>query len=95
MWVWFVLVRNMVTDHHDSWEFRLVHIGLAVVSVAFAVVIWQVTGRTRRFTKDVERNFNYRPAALEHRRQTRSAGKAGKAGTGQDEPIVVSAKPAD
>jgi hypothetical protein len=82
----------MVTDHHDSWEFRLVHIGLAAVSVVFAVVIWQVTGRTRRFTKDVERNFGYRPAVLEQRRKARSAEKAA---TGRDEPIVVSAKPAD
>lgn len=93
VWVWFVLVRNMVVDHHDSWSFRLLHIGLAIVSLAFAVVLWQLTGRARRFTKTVERNFGFRPPIPERRRRPGAPGAAGP-GPGKDDAIVVDAKPA-
>lgn len=53
-WVWIVLIRNMIISH-DPWSFRLIHIGLGIVSLAFAVVTWRITGNTRRFTRSVER----------------------------------------
>ena len=38
IWVWAVLVKNMLNDHTHGLSFRVVHIILAVISVAFAVV---------------------------------------------------------
>jgi hypothetical protein len=52
--VWIVLIRNMIISH-DTWSFRLIHIGLGIVSLAFAVVTWRITGNARRFTRSVER----------------------------------------
>jgi hypothetical protein len=49
VWVWVVLIRNMLTDHSATWGFRAVHIGLAIVSIAFALATWMIarTGRRR------------------------------------------------
>ncbi|MGA2210870.1 MAG: hypothetical protein ABSH30_14675 [Acidimicrobiales bacterium] len=58
-WVWIVLVRNMVVGHF-SWSFKAIHILLAIVSLAFAVVVWQITTTSRRFTREVERERNAR-----------------------------------
>ncbi|CAB4815966.1 MAG: hypothetical protein F2903_04940 [Actinobacteria bacterium] len=38
IWVWAVLVKNMLNDHNHGLSFRVVHIILAVISLAFAVV---------------------------------------------------------
>jgi hypothetical protein len=59
-WVWVVLIRNMVVGNFH-WSFKLVHIGLAVVSLAFAVVTWQITTTSRRFTREVEKDRNPKP----------------------------------
>ena len=48
VWVWGVLIRNMIKDHTHSFGFRAVHVGLAVVSIAFAVATWMVARRGRR-----------------------------------------------
>jgi hypothetical protein len=64
VWVWAVLIRNMITDSKDGWSFRLVHIGLAIVSLAFAVVTWVITTKARRFTRDVERERRGTPDRL-------------------------------
>lgn len=48
VWVWAVLIRNMLTDHTHGWSFRAVHIGLAVVSIAFAIATWQIAATSRR-----------------------------------------------
>ena len=48
MWVWAVLIRNMLVDRTHSAGFRLVHIGLAVVSLAFAAATLWVASRGRR-----------------------------------------------
>lgn len=51
MWtafVWLTFVRNIVRDHRHSFGFKVVHVVLAVVSVAFAVGIWFVAARARR-----------------------------------------------
>lgn len=42
-YVWAVLVRNMVIDHTNSLAFRVVHIGLAIISFAFAGATWWVS----------------------------------------------------
>jgi hypothetical protein len=38
--VWGVLIKNMVTMEDETLGFRLVHIGLALVSIAFAAAVW-------------------------------------------------------
>lgn len=48
VWVWAVLIRNMITDHTHGIAFRAVHIGLAVVSIAFGVATWVIVRRARR-----------------------------------------------
>jgi hypothetical protein len=53
-WVWVVLIRNMIIST-SSLSFRLIHIGLGIVSIAFAVVTWRITSTTRQFTRAVER----------------------------------------
>jgi hypothetical protein len=60
VWVWAVLIRNMVEDRTHAFSFRAVHIGLAIVSIAFAVMTWVIAGRSRRATKALE--ANQRPA---------------------------------
>jgi hypothetical protein len=57
VWIWVVLVRNMIVGNFN-WSFKLIHILLAVGSVAFAVVTWQITTKSRRFTREVERERN-------------------------------------
>lgn len=59
VWVWVVLIRNMVVGNF-AWSFKAVHTLLAVVSLAFAIVTWQITTRSRRFTREVERERNPR-----------------------------------
>ena len=63
VWVWIVLVRNMIVGNF-GWSFKLIHIVLAVVSLAFAVVTWHITTTSRRFAKQVERERNPRPDRL-------------------------------
>jgi mannose/fructose/N-acetylgalactosamine-specific phosphotransferase system component IIC len=46
--VWGVLIRNMLKDHTHGFGFRAVHIGLAIVSLTFAVLTWQIASRGRR-----------------------------------------------
>ncbi|HEX9530559.1 MAG TPA: hypothetical protein VF954_05435 [Acidimicrobiales bacterium] len=48
LWVWAVLIRNMVVDHTHSLGFRAVHVGLAVVSLGFAAATLWVASRGRR-----------------------------------------------
>jgi hypothetical protein len=47
VWVWAVLVRNMLLDHQHGVAFRAVHITLAVISIAFAVGTWRIVRRLR------------------------------------------------
>ena len=48
IWVWAVLVRNMVVDHSHGLGFRVVHIVLAVISGAFAVATLVIAQRMSR-----------------------------------------------
>ncbi|HVA99678.1 MAG TPA: hypothetical protein VNE42_00215 [Acidimicrobiales bacterium] len=48
VWVWAVLIKNMATDHTHGISFRLVHIGLAVISIGFAIITWVIVRRQRK-----------------------------------------------
>jgi hypothetical protein len=48
IWVWAVLVRNMAVDHQHGVAFRLVHLGLAFVSIAFALATLAIVRRSAR-----------------------------------------------
>lgn len=48
VFVWSVFVRNLVGNDEHSTGFKVVHLTLAVVSVAFAVATWRVAARSRR-----------------------------------------------
>jgi hypothetical protein len=45
VFVWGVFIRNVVRDRTHSTGFVVVHVSLAVVSLAFAVVIWRIAMR--------------------------------------------------
>jgi hypothetical protein len=51
VWVWAVLVRNMLTDRVHSVGFRAVHIVLAVISLAFAAATLVIAQRMSRQLK--------------------------------------------
>ena len=46
LFIWLVRVKNIVGDDH-ALSFKVVHVTLALVSVAFAVVIWRVASSAR------------------------------------------------
>jgi hypothetical protein len=48
LFVWGVLVRNMLKDHTHGVGFRVVHICLAAVSISFAVATWLIANRAAR-----------------------------------------------
>lgn len=48
VWVWLVLIRNMITTPGLALSFRAVHIGLAVVSLVFAGLTWGIVVSNRR-----------------------------------------------
>ena len=50
IWVWAVLVRNMLNDHTHGLSFRVVHIVLAVISFGFAVATLVIA---QRMSKDL------------------------------------------
>lgn len=47
VWVWATRIWNVVGEHGRSAGFKLVHVVLAVVSVAFAVATWGIVRRVR------------------------------------------------
>lgn len=46
LWVWGTRIWNIVGDDSRSAGFKVVHIVLAAVSVAFAVATWIIVART-------------------------------------------------
>ena len=54
VFVWVVFIRNIAKDHTHSTGFKVVHIILAVISIALAAGCFAVVGRARR-RGDVER----------------------------------------
>ena len=51
--IWAVFVKNLVGDDTRSAGFKVVHLVLAAVSMAFAVAIWLVASRSRRQAEKV------------------------------------------
>lgn len=51
VWVWAVLVRNMLVDHTHSLGFRAVHLVLAVISLGFAAATLVIAQRMSRQLK--------------------------------------------
>ncbi|WP_298209926.1 hypothetical protein [Ferrimicrobium sp.] len=47
VYVWSVLIKNMVKDREHSLRFRLVHVGLGVISTSFALLTWQIAASNR------------------------------------------------
>ena len=47
IFVWAVLIKNMITSSDDSIAFRAVHIGLAVVSIGMALGVFVVVRNER------------------------------------------------
>ena len=48
VFVWVVFIRNITKDHTHSTGFKVVHITLAVISLAFAAGCFAVVARSRR-----------------------------------------------
>ena len=56
VFVWAVFVKNVVGDSHHSTGFKVVHVVLAIVSVAFAFAIWKVASRNRSRERQASRD---------------------------------------
>ena len=54
LFVWLVFTKNIVGDSKHSFGFKAVHVALAVVSIALALVVWGIASRSR--TRDRARN---------------------------------------
>lgn len=52
LFIWITRIRNIVGDESRDTAFKVVHVALAVVSVAFAVAIWRVATRSSRRSRD-------------------------------------------
>jgi hypothetical protein len=50
IYVWSVLIKNMIKDREHSVRFRLVHIGLGAISTSFAVLTWKIAAKPRLST---------------------------------------------
>jgi hypothetical protein len=48
VFVWVVFLRNLLKDHTHGAGFKAVHTVIAVVSLAFAAVIWMIATRNRQ-----------------------------------------------
>jgi hypothetical protein len=48
VFVWVVFIRNISKDHTHTTAFKVVHITLAVISIAFAAGCFAVVSHTRR-----------------------------------------------
>lgn len=48
VYVWLTRIANILQDDERSNGFKAVHSLLALVSIAFAVVVWRVVTRIRR-----------------------------------------------
>jgi len=53
VFVWVVFVRNMLKDHTHGAGFKVVHVTLAAISLAFAAGCLWIVSRARRGRPDV------------------------------------------
>ena len=51
VFVWVVFIRNIAKDHTHTTGFKVVHITLAVISLAFAAGCFAVVARSRRVSQ--------------------------------------------
>jgi hypothetical protein len=72
--VWFTFIRNIVGVDDRSTGFKVVHIGLALVSLAFAVGCWILVSRARRAA--LAKAANVRATATEAPAATATASRA-------------------
>lgn len=54
LFVWLVFTKNIVGDPKHSFGFKAVHVALAAVSIALALVVWGIASRSR--TRDRARD---------------------------------------
>ena len=47
LFVWLVFTKNIVGDSKHSTGFKVVHVALAAVSIALALVVWAIASRNR------------------------------------------------
>ena len=47
LFVWLVFTKNIVGDPKHSTGFKVVHVALAAVSIALALVVWAIASRNR------------------------------------------------
>jgi hypothetical protein len=47
VFVWGVFTKNIVGDPKHSTGFKVVHVALAAVSIALALVVWSIASRSR------------------------------------------------
>ncbi|MEA2829127.1 MAG: hypothetical protein QOG43_3566, partial [Actinomycetota bacterium] len=47
VFIWVTRIRNILGDETRATSFKVVHVVLALVSVAFAAAIWRVAARSR------------------------------------------------
>ena len=52
LFVWLVFTKNIVGDPKHSFGFKAVHVALAVVSIALALVVWGIASRSRTKARD-------------------------------------------
>ncbi|GAC1316451.1 MAG: hypothetical protein NVSMB12_13250 [Acidimicrobiales bacterium] len=62
VFVWVVFIRNIVKDHTHTTGFKVVHITLAVISLAFAAGCFAVVARSRRVSQAVDRATSATPS---------------------------------
>lgn len=53
IWIWAVLVRNMLIDHNHAFSFRAVHIVLAIISFGFAIATLIIAQRMSRGLRSI------------------------------------------
>src|SRR5438552_15095174 len=47
LFAWLVFTKNIVGDPKHSTGFKVAHVGLAVVSIGLALVVWAIASRNR------------------------------------------------
>ena len=62
VYVWVTRIGNVVGDDARGFGFKAVHVVLALVSVAFAVVTWRIASRSRSREHEHERDVSGTPS---------------------------------
>ena len=78
LFVWTVLIKNMITAGDQTIAFRVVHIGLAAISIGLAVAVWPLAKHLSSTTTAIAPLARYRRSDryIESKRQTTTAAAA-------------------